>query len=33
MFGKWGNIKSEKFTLNTIKNTYNFSGNASMNVR
>ena len=32
MFGKWGNIKSNNFSFNTFKDTYNFDGNTIMNI-
>ena len=33
MFGKWGNIKSKRFSFNTIKDIYKFDGEAVMIVK
>ena len=30
MFGKWGNIKSDKFSFNSIEDIYKFYGKAVM---
>ena len=33
MFGKWGNIKSNKFSFNSIKDIYRFEDKAIMSVK
>ena len=33
MFGKWGNIKSNKFSFNSIKDIYKFDGKAFMIIK
>tara|TARA_Y100001970_G_scaffold285413_1_gene405033 strand:+ start:267 stop:899 length:633 start_codon:yes stop_codon:yes gene_type:complete len=33
MFGKWGNIKADKFSFNSFKDVYSFSGKAVMIVK
>ena len=33
MFGKWGNIKADKFSFNSFKDTYRFDGKAVMTVK
>ncbi len=33
MFGKWGNIKADKFSFNSFKDTYRFDGKAVMTIK
>ena len=33
MFGKWGNIKANKFSFNSFKDMYRFDGKAVMTVK
>ena len=33
MFGKWGNIKADKFSFNSFKDIYRFDGKAVMTVK
>ena len=33
MFGKWGNIKSDKFSFNSLKDVYRFQDKAVMTVK